>query len=88
MDLKVQLMQKTKESPNDHLLYLNDQALDNTLTLEAAHVAANNEDNPLILIVQQRRDSEPENVDSPSGGGKSGTKTRALEKGFRDTALA
>ena len=54
-DLKLQLMQKTKQSPNDQLLYLNNEALESDQTLEAARVAANNFDNPLVLIVQQRR---------------------------------
>ena len=54
-DLKLQLMQKTKQSPNDQLLYLNNKALESDQTLEAARVAANNFDNPLVLIVQQRR---------------------------------
>uniref|UniRef100_A0A915NQX7 Ubiquitin-like domain-containing protein n=1 Tax=Meloidogyne floridensis TaxID=298350 RepID=A0A915NQX7_9BILA len=82
-DLKLQLMQKTKQSPNDQLLYLNNKALESDQTLEAARVAANNFDNPLVLIVQQRR---VEDLDTSTGS--TNTATRQLEKGFRDTALS
>ncbi|CAK5006208.1 unnamed protein product [Meloidogyne enterolobii] len=82
-DLKLQLMQKTKQSPNDQLLYLNNKALENDQTLENARVAANNFDNPLVLIVQQRR---VEDLDTSTGS--TNTATRQLEKGFRDTALS
>jgi hypothetical protein len=85
MDLKLELMRKTKQSPNDQLLYLNEgQALDNQLTLGQAKVAANNQDNPLILIVQQRLDD----MESGSGGGGGSGAPRPLEKGFKDTALS
>uniref|UniRef100_A0A1I8BYJ5 ubiquitinyl hydrolase 1 n=1 Tax=Meloidogyne hapla TaxID=6305 RepID=A0A1I8BYJ5_MELHA len=85
-DLKLQLMQKTKQSPNDQLLYMNNKALENDQTLGTARVAANNYDNPLVLIVQQRRVEDLENSTSSSSGGN--TTTRQLEKGFRDTALS
>lgn len=90
MDLKLALMSKTKQSPNDQLIYLNNCALDNALTLEEARVASNNSDNPLVLIVQHRTD------DSDCGGSANDgatqqnrvEKNRRLEKGFRDTALS
>ena len=86
MDLKMELMHKTNQSPNDQLLYLDDRVLDNQMTLEQALVAPNNQENPLILIVQQRQQQD----DSENGGAAegSGRRRRPLEKGFKDTALS
>lgn len=53
-DLKVKLYERIKQSPNDQLLYREDTALEDELTLEMARVPSNNSGCPLILIVQQR----------------------------------
>lgn len=75
IDLKLRLYEKTSQySPIEQLLMKDNVALENDQTLEDAKIVANNRDDPLILIVQQRMDSSNE--------------PRPLEKGFRDTALS
>lgn len=78
-DLKMELMKQIRASPIDQLLYLGENMLDNDLTLEAARVPANNQANPLILILQQHDTDDT---------GTNSQKPRERERGFRDTALA
>uniref|UniRef100_A0A915EJQ2 Ubiquitin-like domain-containing protein n=1 Tax=Ditylenchus dipsaci TaxID=166011 RepID=A0A915EJQ2_9BILA len=75
IDLKLKVYEQIKQSPADQLIYLSQIALEDSQTLESARVEANNVDNPLILIVQQR-------METSTG------EPRQLEKGFRDTALS
>ena len=74
IDLKMRIYEKNSQySPKDQLLMIDDNALENEQTLEEAHVVGNNQNDPLILIVQHA-----DSVNEP----------RRLEKGFRDTALS
>uniref|UniRef100_A0A915EBW6 Uncharacterized protein n=1 Tax=Ditylenchus dipsaci TaxID=166011 RepID=A0A915EBW6_9BILA len=57
IDLKLKVYEKIKQSPADQLIYLSQIALEDSQTLESARVKANNVDNPLILIVQQRMET-------------------------------
>ncbi|TKR59709.1 hypothetical protein L596_029343 [Steinernema carpocapsae] len=73
MNLKLQLYQKVKQTPADQLIYNGETLLDDNMTLAEARIDANNLEAPLTLIVQT--EASP---DTP----------RALERGFKDTALA
>lgn len=84
----MELMRKTKYSPNDQLLYLNDRELENELTLEAECIATNSQENPMILILQQGMDIDDMDANGDRESKSNADKPRQQEKGFRDTALA
>uniref|UniRef100_A0A915E6L8 Uncharacterized protein n=1 Tax=Ditylenchus dipsaci TaxID=166011 RepID=A0A915E6L8_9BILA len=64
IDLKLKVYEQIKQSPADQLIYLSQIALEDSQTLESARVEANNVDNPLILIVQQRMENSTESPDN------------------------
>ncbi|KAI1723360.1 ubiquitin carboxyl-terminal hydrolase domain-containing protein [Ditylenchus destructor] len=74
VDLKLKIYDRIQQTPSDQLLYWDGNVLDNETTLGSVRVPANNAEQPLILIVQQR-------IDTLSG------ETRKLEKGFEGSTL-
>ncbi|KAI1722926.1 ubiquitin carboxyl-terminal hydrolase domain-containing protein [Ditylenchus destructor] len=73
-DLKLKIYERIQQTPSDQLLYWDGNVLDNETTLGSVRVPANNGEQPLTLIVQQR-------IDTLSG------ETRKLEKGFEGSTL-
>ena len=61
-DLKVNIYRRLGVSPNDMLMINGDKVLEDDKTLGESRVAVNNEDQPLMLIVQSH-DEEAREID-------------------------